>query len=277
MAQKYVLGENAAAWLQAEMGHGPGMPFDKRRGRDGSRRTAIVKCLSDTAVGGNDAGDQCYEAVPLELISVNDTRDELARVWLTVLTDDGDAGTPTEGAVYHGIISGSFDPDPGGMDTDPLPRVFAVAPPAGSSLDSAEVVSDSVYSIASSAAWVDTGFDITLPSAGTYFVTYQFRAQLAVSAGSGGIHTRLWNETAAADVDNAYLHCVNADSTNTPDMSIPCVLRKRIVVAESTVIRLEAFRVSVGATFVNSQIDMSGTFAGGATTCKGRIDYLKVA
>lgn len=159
----WALSDRAARKLNLLLQRTPD-PDPNRPGRGGSigRLPLIVRCTSETAAGGSDIGDQCYPAVIVAADGDTDTQPELGDVWLTVLGDNASPGTPSEDALYYGMLSGNFDDG-----TDDLPRVFAVDIPAPGTITVKEVDgSPSVSSVSEIRFDQVDGFVITNPSAG---------------------------------------------------------------------------------------------------------------
>lgn len=184
-----ILKDETAARLMRLLNGSGDQPIPQRRGGATSRIPVLVRCTSDTAVGGGDVGDQCYAAVVLDINGLLDEQEETANVWLTLLDAGSTASpievaVPTEGKAYVGLYSGSFDPDPEGTP-DPRPRVFAAQVGAESSLafDGDELASDAT--ISTSNAQIDTGLFLTLPTAGTFLVFGTVRAVAKMSAFGG--------------------------------------------------------------------------------------------
>lgn len=158
MERHYVLSEDVARKLAVLLGRTHRQERDVRPSRGGSvgRLPLIVRCTSATAIGGDDIGDQSYSAVVVEANAEEDTQPELGEVWLTVLGDNAVAETPTVDALYHGLLSGDYDPDPGGAGTDNRPRVFATA--TGASSGTAGACAGGCGSLLSAADHADVAF-----------------------------------------------------------------------------------------------------------------------
>lgn len=146
---------------------------------------------------------------------------------------------------------------------------------AGSgSVMSGEVLFSTSYTISTAATWEDTGWDITLPTAGTYLVAYEFGAAMELSAYiSSKITTRFYNETAAAVIDDSHAVCVRiADGTIYQRYGFVTV-SKLVTVTGSSVIRLEA-RADGGFFTVKDLVASSGL---GGDTDIARARYIQMS
>lgn len=136
---------------------GPQPPGPANNQKARARTPMLVRALSDTAVGGAEVGgDQCYDAVVLDINSLVADQAEAASVWLTILDGGTTASpvtvaTPVEGQAYYGLFAGTFDPDPTGTP-DPRPRVFAVPGSASTAFSGVRVSLGSTTSIANNTA-----------------------------------------------------------------------------------------------------------------------------
>ncbi len=244
---EYVLSERAAKRVAEllRMAERP-IPANSSNGGTGGRHPVLVRCTSATAAGGSGVAAQCYPAVVIDVDATVDEQPELASgVWLTVLGDDGAAESPTEDQLYHGLISGDFDPDPEGT-SDNRPRVFAVAPAAGGS-PSWNVDIGATFAITSSTTWQDAGGSIpdqVLPGAGVYVLFFSIVGQADVSAltGPGRIRARFYDETHSSvvgpgeGIELTSSQVVNVQSLNTGTLIYP------YEVTEATTVRIEGWR-----------------------------------
>lgn len=112
----------------------------------------------------------------------------------------------------------------------------------------------SVYTLsAANGMYSDTGLSVTLPSAGTYRLTADVRAEVLVSAGAGAfIECEYYNSTDAAAVSNSERIMAQANQVNVLSQGT-WPMNKIITVAASKTIKLYCSRNS-GTTYTTSDI-----------------------
>ena len=150
-----------------------------------------------------------------------------------------------------------------GSSADPVFAAWITSASSCSALGSA-------YTVSSSGSWSNTGLSVTLPSAGTYFVSYFADAAVTTStAGVGYLAFRLYNSSDGVVIANTYTVAtsVYAAGSHRGCSSQGCL----ITVSASKAIRLEALRGS-GPTYTVSDVQ-GGSGSYGDTT----ITYVKVA
>ena len=115
-------------------------------------------------------------------------------------------------------------------------------------ISNSSAVLGSIFSITGTAGtYQDTGLSVTLPSAGTYKITADVRAELKGNAGAlWWIHCKFYNSTDAADVTDSERMIVLI-STTAVDLQNTAPMSKIVTVAASKVIKLYAARNGTGS------------------------------
>jgi hypothetical protein len=144
--------------------------------------------------------------------------------------------------------------------SDGTPRFRTVPVPAAPALSNQRVFFSTAYSITADNTWEDTsasGNDITLPSAGTYFLFATLTANANISAGGpASISFRLFDETAGdvvgSLISTSYqVRCVTVQGTSGNHTGTG-TLAILYTVSEASVLRVDALRTA--ATWTNAQI-----------------------
>lgn len=102
---------------------------------------------------------------------------------------------------------------------------------------SAESVLGSTYTVsADNGAYEDSGLSVTLPSAGTYFVITQIRANIvAVSTAGAYLLAEYYNSTDAAAVANSEQMCAYASTVGASYYNMPTMVARITVNASKTI------------------------------------------
>lgn len=121
------------------------------------------------------------------------------------------------------------------------------------------VLSSAFNLSSSSGTYEDIGLSVTLPSAGTYWVSYTLFGQIQIATGTDGyFNAKLYNSTDAADVANStVIFCYqrlaeNINALESVTMSMP------ITVADSKIIKVYVSRNN-GTTYSYSAVESNST------------------
>ena len=176
---------------------------------------------------------------------------------------DGGLGVSTLAA--HGVVIGNgtsaVNVTSAGTANQVLTSNGASADPTfqalpGATFGSSTLASAYVFSLpASVGTYFDTGLSVTLPSAGTYWISYTCRGQLQASVGTDAfINCKMYNSTDSVDVPNSVTFLAYQRVAIVPNAIDTASIAFPITVSGSKTIKLYA-SLNNGTTFTYGAID----------------------
>lgn len=132
----------------------------------------------------------------------------------------------------------------------------------GGSLASGESSYTAVVNITPDDTWVDTGFTLSLPAAGTYLILFRTNGnagQSAKTASNAFVYVSIYNATAAAFLSDSVEVCVEAEVSDPSQAYSRSVTVQRVItVTAPSVLHLYGRRNS-GVTWTNAAIGGSNS------------------